>query len=146
MHWTWLKRWIVWPIRALRNVVWGYDLFISYQWESGGTYAVNLAQSMRDLNYEVFLDRSEFVKGENWEVAGDLALRNTRRLVVIATRGAVTQSPPVEREVTVFTARSRHVIPIVFEDQFEDLDRSKFVKRFQRVQVQNPRFVTVVAL
>jgi hypothetical protein len=43
----------------LINWLWGYDFFISYHWESGGTYAVNLAAKLRDRGYDVFLDRSE---------------------------------------------------------------------------------------
>ncbi len=60
------------------------------------------------------------------EIGRRLALRNTQRLVLVATREAVTQSAPVEREVEIFTSRDRHIIPIVFGDTFTDLDRDQY--------------------
>src|SRR3954470_12711143 len=100
--------------RKLANWFWGYDYFVSYHWDSGGAYAVSLAQRLRDRNYDVFLDRREMAAGEDWKRAGQRAIRNTRRFVLVATRKAVTASTPVEYEVRLFTSRGRHVIPIVF--------------------------------
>lgn len=96
--------------------LWGYDYFISYHWASGGVYAVALAERLRDLGYDVFLDRDEYAFGDDWKEVGERALRNTQRLVLVATREAVTLSQPVEHEVRVFTARGRQVIPIVFSE------------------------------
>jgi WD40 repeat protein len=96
------------------NWLWGYDYFISYHWKSGGSYAVALAQRLRDRKYDVFLDRSEYAMGENWEEGGRRALRNTKRLVLVATREALTESKPVAHEVEVFSSRGRLVIPIFF--------------------------------
>jgi hypothetical protein len=94
--------------------LWGYDFFISYHWASGGAYAVALAGRLRDRNYDVFLDRAEYAMGDPWRSVGERALRNTQRLVLVATREAVTQSEPVAHEVKAFTARGRQVIPVVF--------------------------------
>ena len=103
----------------LRNWLWGYDFFICYHWVSGGVYAVNLAAQLRQRGYDVFLDRSEYAMGDDWKQVGELALRNTRRLVLIGTREAVFESAPVKREVAIFTDRNRHLIPIFFGDSFE---------------------------
>ena len=108
------------------DYLWGYDFFVSYQWSSGGRYAVNLAQRLRDRHYDVFLDRSDYAAGDEWKRAGAVALRNTRRLILIATKGAVTESKPVQREVEIFTARGRHIIPIVFGDELLGLSREDY--------------------
>ncbi len=114
----------------LKNWLWGYDFFISYHWASGGTYAINLAQRLRERDYDVFLDRAEYAVGDEWKGVGETALRNTQRLVLIATREAVFESKPVEHEVVKFTDRSRHCIPIFFGDTFaaeEQANPGKFV-------------------
>ncbi len=116
--------------RRLRDWLWGYDFFVSYHWASGGTYAVNLAALLREKGYDVFLDRAEYAMGDDWKRVGELALRNTQRLVLIATRQAVFESEPVRREVILFTDRGRHVIPIFFGDPFataEQADPGKHV-------------------
>lgn len=105
--------------RRLRDWLWGYDFFISYHWGSGGSYAVALAQRLRDRRYDVFLDRGAFAMGDNWRTVGTYAIRNTKRLVLVATREAITESDPVAYEVTAFRSRGRQVIPIIFNDRTE---------------------------
>ena len=95
-----------------------YDFFVSYHWASGGTYAVNLAARLREKGYEVFLDRAEYAMGDAWKRVGEVALYNTQRLVLIATREAVFESKPVEHEIVKFTDRGRNCIPIFFGDSF----------------------------
>ncbi len=106
------------------NWLWGYDYFISYHWKSGGSYAVALAQRLRNHHYDVFLDRAEYPMGVDWKEAGRRALRNTKRLVVVATREAVTQSEPVAHEVETFISRGRELIPIVFGSDDESIPGS----------------------
>lgn len=113
--WQWLKDWL-----------WGYDFFVSYHWVSGGVYAVKLAQMLRSKGFDVFLDRADYASGDDWKRMGQIALRNTQRLVLVATREAVTISKPVQHEVEIFTARGRQVIPIIFGDRFNDIDRSDY--------------------
>jgi len=116
--------------QRLKDRLWGYDFFISYHWASGGTYAVNLAAQLREKGYEVFLDREEYAMGDAWQRVGEVALRNTQRLVLIATREAVFESKPVEHEIVRFTDRSRHCIPIFFGDTFfadEEANRGKYI-------------------
>lgn len=110
--------------QRIRDSLWGYDFFISYHWASGGTFAVNLAQRLREKNYDVFLDRADYASGDDWKEVGEIALHNTQRLVLIATREAVTISKPVQREIELFAGRNRQVISIVFGDRFEDLDHA----------------------
>ena len=113
-------------VQRLRDWLWGYDFFVSYHWQSGGSFAVALAQGLRSKGFEVFLDRTDYASGDDWQRLGRIALHNTQRLVLVATREAVTISTPVRREVEVFTDRGRQVIPIVFGDRFDDLDRAQY--------------------
>ena len=106
--------------RRLTNMIWGYDFFVSYNWASGGQYAVGLAEKLRERGYDCFLDQSEFAAGDDWKSEARKALRNTRRLVIIATRQAVVDSEAVHHEIEVFTRRSRRVIPIVFGERFSE--------------------------
>jgi tetratricopeptide (TPR) repeat protein len=110
----------------VKDRLWGYDFFISYEWGTGNRYAVALAQRLRDRGFDVFLDRAEYAMGDDWKTEGHRALWNTQRLIVIATREAVTRSKPVEREVEIFTARSNHVILIVFGDELAELIRDEW--------------------
>jgi WD40 repeat protein len=103
---SWRHRFAVW--------LWGYDYFISYHWNSGGVYAVALAEMLRVQGYDVFLDRAEFAMGDDWKKIGERALKNTQRFILIATFEAVTQSTAVKDEVELFTNRGRQVVPIVF--------------------------------
>ena len=106
--------------RRLTNMIWGYDFFVSYNWASGGQYAVGLAERLRERGYDCFLDQSEFAAGDDWKSEAQKALSNTRRLVIIATREAMVKSEAVRHEINVFTRRSRRVIPIVFGERFSE--------------------------
>ncbi len=111
------------PFQRIKDRLWGFDFFISYHWKSGGAYAVTLAQRLQAKNFDVFLDRADYASGDDWKQVGEIALRNTQRLVLIATREALLESKPVEREVQIFTDCGRQVIPILFGDTFEAADK-----------------------
>ncbi len=102
--------------RRIRNWLWGFDFFISYDWDSGGIYAFSLAEGLRRKGFDCFLDRTEFAQGDNWVREVRRALSNTQRLIVVATREAVADSVPVAKEVQIFASRSRHIVPVIFAD------------------------------
>ncbi len=116
---SFIKDWLLRKRRSISNWIWGYDYFISYHWRSGGKYAVALSQMLQERDFDCFLDRAEFVPGDDWKQEAARALENTQRLVVIATREAITDSDPVAHEVEIFTACGRRIIPICFQD-FEE--------------------------
>ena len=116
-----IKALTIW--QQISNRLWGYDFFISYHWESGGKYAISLAQKLQDQRFDCFLDRTEYAMGDDWKRQGEYALRNSQRLVLIATPEAVSQSGPVAREVEIFSARSTRIIPVVFGTSFTDEQR-----------------------
>lgn len=108
-HASWWQR--------LRDWIWGYDFFISYQWSSGGRYATALANRLREPPEpcDVMLDAAEFAAGGDWRTQAGAALRNTQRLILVGTRGALEESDPVAAEVAAFTRRSRLIVPVVFD-------------------------------
>lgn len=108
----------------IRNWLWGYDFFISYHWNSGGSYAVNLAQRLRDKKYDVFLDRAEYAMGDDWLREGRSSLFNTKRLILVATPEAISISEPVLKEVAAFTSRSRLIVPVVFDETISEQTRA----------------------
>ncbi len=110
-----LRRWILNKFQRAADWLWGYDYFISYHWHSGGKYAVGLFNSLHERGFDCFLDRSEFAAGDDWKQQAARALQNTQRLVVIATREAISGSDAVAHEIEVFSQRSRHIVPIFFE-------------------------------
>lgn len=112
--------------RRVANRIWGYDFFISYHWASGGAYAVKLAEALRQRRFDCFLDRSEFAGGDDWKDQARQALTNTQGLIVIGTREALSISKPVNDEVTIFTARSERVIPILFGTRIPDTERHAY--------------------
>ena len=107
-------------------------------------------QRLRDKGYDVFLDRYEYAMSDDWIKEGRRALRNTNRLIVIATRKAISQSKPVAREIENFTKHSKHVISIVFGPRFTNADRSQFpiLNRIpdSQLQVRRPQPSIVVPL
>lgn len=105
--------------QRLRDWIWGYDFFISYQWSSGGRYAAALANRLREPPEpcDVMLDAAEFAAGGDWRTQAGAALRNTQRLILVGTPGALEESAPVAAEVAAFTSRSRLIVPVVFDEQ-----------------------------
>ena len=132
-----------WPARIRRRIggwIWGYDFFISYQWSSGGKYAVALARKLSSLGYDCFLDREEYAGGDDWKEEGEWALQNTHCLVLVATRKAVTESAAVAHEVAIFTARRKQIIPITFGRRLSGLDPSIYpvMSRISETQLRIP--------
>ena len=91
--------------RRIRDRIWGYDYFISYHWKSGGTYAVVLAQRLRDRAFDVFLDRGDYAGGDHWKNVGKTALANTQRLILIATPEADSDPDLLRLSVEVRTGK-----------------------------------------
>ena len=87
---------------------------------------MKLSERLRDAGFDCFLDRSEFASGDDWKAEAQIALRTTKRLVVIATRDAIANSDPVRHELEVFTGRNDRVIPIVFDQRFSDEERETY--------------------
>jgi hypothetical protein len=103
--------------------LWGYDFFISYQWSTGGKYAMALAARLRERGLDCFLDRAEFAAGDDWKIEARRALDRTQRLVVVANPEAMRESAAVRREVEIFTARNQRIVLITFDRPYTEDER-----------------------
>ena len=110
-----LLRLVTRPFAWSANALFGYDFFISYSWNDpdrlGRNYAVALKNRLTDKGYTCFLDSTDYEKGADWREIGQLALRRTRKLLLVATP-AIFGSKPVLREVRLFRRTGRDIIPI----------------------------------
>ena len=87
--------------RRIADWLFGYDYFISYAHADGHAYTKELTKRLVSQGFECFVDQSEFAAGDNWRREANRALRNTTRLIVIASPAA-HQSPAVSDEVRMF--------------------------------------------
>ncbi len=108
--------------QRLLDWFYGYDYFVSYRWSDGRVYALALAEQLEKDGFDCFLDSADYIKGDNWKRIGERALRKTTRLVLVGSPHVVRPDPPREpdddpvlRELRIFTATGKRVIPINFE-------------------------------
>lgn len=113
------------PVRFI-DILFGYDFFICYAWQDGRKYAEVLAQRLREEDLVCFLDSTDFGMGQLWRMAGERALRKTSNLILIGTDGAL-QSEPVRRELEVFYASGRKIIPITIGDVLRSKERKELL-------------------
>ena len=120
------------PEKDLRRPFWqrmtdaffGYDFFISYAHMDGSAYARGLAQRLEDYGFECFFDTDDYETGDDWKKVGAWALRRTTRLVLIGSPNAL-QSPAVLREVQIFTASGKRIIPIDFGGSLSQIEKGR---------------------
>ncbi len=112
--------------KRLVDRIYGYDFFISYRWSDGRHYALHLAEELQSKGYNCFLDSEDYRPGENWLLGGRHALRNTSRLVFLATRDAVTdpgnrieREDPIISELLAFEEGGRQKVRVLL-DLFDD--------------------------
>lgn len=105
-------------VRRLLDLIFGYDLFISYAWADGGLYAAALAERLEAEGFDVFLDRDDYTPGDDWKVVGGWTLRRTGQLILVGSPLAL-HSDPVLRELRIFRRTGRRIIPIDFGGSLE---------------------------
>lgn len=110
---------------ALAATVLGYDVFISYAWRDGRTYATALRTALARRN-RVFLDDSELHSGLQLSSNLGLALRRSSALAMIVTPDAL-DSPHVQGELRAFDQLGRPLIPINIGDQLRRHPGSRHV-------------------
>ncbi len=100
----------------------GYDFFISFKLGAypAGTqsYASDLARRLREQDFSVFFSEEEAPPGADLDSTLRKALRRSRVLVVVASRGALLESQWVRKEVEEFrrVRPKRPVVPIDVDD------------------------------
>jgi WD40 repeat protein len=101
-----------------------YDFFVSYRWSDGRTYAVRLRDELKQRGFVVFLDSSDYAKGDNWREEGRRALARSSRLLLVVSPD-VFESEPVRREVEIFAGLGRRILPIDIAGTLATADRSE---------------------
>jgi len=92
----------------------GYDFFISYRWSDARVYAVRLREALVSRGLVVFLDSSDYTKGDHWREEGRRALHRSSRLLLVCSP-EVHDSNAVLHEVEIFTGLARRILPIDIE-------------------------------
>jgi len=92
----------------------GYDFFISYKWSDARVYAVRLREALVSRGLLVFLDSSDYSKGDHWREEGRRALHRSSRLLLVCSP-EVHDSKAVLHEVEIFTGLARRILPIDIE-------------------------------
>ena len=100
---------------TFRDLVLGYDLFISYAWNDGRNYAKQLRNALISHHFSVFLDDIEMAAGSPLSRSVSQALRRSSSLVLVTTPHALI-SPYVHKELSAFSNLDRPLVPIVFQD------------------------------
>jgi WD40 repeat protein len=101
-----------------------YDFFISYRWSDGRTYAVRLRDQLEERGFVVFLDSSDYAKGDNWRDEGRRALARSSRLLLVASPD-IFKSEPVRHEVEIFAGLGRRILPIDIAGTLGTAERSE---------------------
>src|SRR5262249_55495102 len=97
---------------AIRNLIFGYDVFISYaHGDHTVPFARRLQSRLTDRDFVVFRDESHLLGGDQLTFVIRLAIRRTRGLVL---RGddAATESEWVAKEIRLFRERRKTVVAI----------------------------------
>jgi WD40 repeat protein len=101
--------------------IFGYDIFVSYKRADASGFAAALVHELYQRDYRCFLDRSDAPAGVPLDDHIRVALRKSKVLVVIVTRGAL-ESPWVTEELQVFcSGRKRPVIALDVDHLFSSL-------------------------
>ncbi|MCW5705264.1 MAG: toll/interleukin-1 receptor domain-containing protein, partial [Bradyrhizobium sp.] len=93
-------------LERMRDLVFGYDLFISYDFDEAGDYATKLKRRLEELERPVrcFLDRDGgFHPSDDLKVASRRRIRMAQYLVAILTPGVGQPLSWVPRELELFT-------------------------------------------
>ncbi|MER8595734.1 TIR domain-containing protein [Mesorhizobium sp. M1182] len=93
----------------LRDVLFGFDVFISYDFDEAGDYATALKKALEGqaLPLRCFLDRENFQVGDELNKASRRRLGMSRHLAVILTEGVGKPESWVPRELQLFTDDGR---------------------------------------
>lgn len=109
------RRWFA----ELVDLIFGYDIFISYSWRDGGTYPRRLHEALVSKKYKVFLDRVGYTAGTDLTAATRRRVRMSTVLLLVTRPEALLRSSWVESEVREALAAGRTPILIDVNGTFE---------------------------
>lgn len=105
-----MKGILIWPIKQILWLLYGYDFFISYAHADGTEYAESLrgALEAEPYKFSVHLDTRDFNLGEDLGFLTRTRVDGSRMLIVVARKHALTSSKWVRDEVDIFAKRGRN--------------------------------------
>lgn len=123
----WLARNLSLP--ALRDRLFGYDLFISYDFAEAARFAEALKTSAEQASPPIrcFLDQHNFSIGDELSAAARRRVRMSKYMTVIVTPGVGAEDSWVPKELRIFTRggtrKLGRIAPLNVEDSIERLPR-----------------------
>ena len=103
--------WFKSVFRWIDAYVMGYDVFVSYAWSDGRTYAANLVAALKKRKYRCFLDSSEYKVGTDLNRDAKRAVKLSSAAAIIITPNAL-QSEHVRKEIFLFDDLEKPLVPI----------------------------------
>jgi hypothetical protein len=120
----------------LRDLIFGFDVFISYDFDEGGAYATALKKSLEGQfpPLRCFLDRENFHIGDELNKTSRRRLNMSRHLAVILTPGVGEPASWVPRELQLFTAdgsknRDR-ILPLNVDESLETFPQDAKIRKY----------------
>jgi hypothetical protein len=123
-------------LARLRDWIFGYDLFISYDFDEAGSYATALKASLESQEQPLrcFLDREGFHPSDELNAASRRRLHMSRYIVVLLTEGVGKADSWVPRELNLFTnAGQRHsdrIIPLNIDGSAERIPPDAEIRNY----------------
>lgn len=121
---------------SLRDAVFGYDLFISYDFDEAGRYAEALKARLEGTQKPIrtFLDREGFNIGDELSAETRRRLRMAKHLAVIITPGVGKPESWVPHELALFTNDGRRrmdrIAPLNVADALRELPADAKIRRY----------------
>jgi hypothetical protein len=120
----------------LRDTVFGFDLFISYDFDEVGSFAIALKNSLESQENPLrcFLDREGFNIGDELNAATRRRLLMSRHLAVILSPGAGKPVSWVPHEVEIFTNQGKRnsdrIVPLNVAGSLEKFPLDAKIRRY----------------
>jgi hypothetical protein len=106
--------------------IFGYDVFISYNWGDARPYAARLESELRLRDLRCFLDNTDAPPGTALNSTLQKALRRSRVVILLVSKGAL-RSRWVAEEVKTFAATKRAIIPINLDGSVSSEDAANTI-------------------
>ena len=90
------------------------NMFISYS-RQDSEFADKLAKDLRIAGVKVWIDKSDIVYGENWDIAVEDGLYSCNFFLIILSPVSV-ESKDVRDELNLAINEGKHVIPVIYKD------------------------------
>lgn len=112
------------------------DVFISHAGTDTG-YALALKERMERFGLVTFLDTASLQPGDDWEQVIRTNLKQSRTMLLLASRKAIHESRYVNQEIAVARDANIQIVPIVWDMPICDLPVE--LRQFQAIDLGSKR-------